>query len=128
VLSNPNSKSFKNDSGSEDIDNKHFDLDANDILINDNNSNNNSENKNQADHLEPETELKNIGKEAKIDIDLEEEEEEEEKFENAVEAKDFNYFKQQCKFDKFVNQLGSSSNKSKDQSLLFNYFGDAQQD
>lgn len=59
----------------------------------------------------------------KNEIEPEEEEEEEEKFENAVEAKDFNYFKSQCKFEKFVNQLGSTSNRSKEQGALFSFFG-----
>ena len=37
--------------------------------------------------------------------DTEEDEEEEDKNENMVEAKDFLYFKKQCKFEKFVHQL-----------------------
>ena len=76
---------------------------------------------------QPEQNTDDKNEEAKIETDQEEEESEDEKFENAVEAKDFNYFKQQCKFERFVNQLGSSSNKSKEQNLLFGYFGDAQQ-
>ena len=69
----------------------------------------------------PEADQKDIDK---LDIeDPEEEEEEEEKFENAVEAKDFNYFKQQCKFEKFVNQLNSKDSLSKEQGALYNMFG-----
>ena len=62
------------------------------------------------------------------DIAIEEEEEEEEKFENAVEAKDFHYFKRQCKFEKFVTQLGSNSHRSKTQSALYSFFGNSLQE
>ena len=60
-------------------------------------------------------EVKDDQEQAKQDVEPEEEEEEEEKFENAVEAKDFQYFKRQCKFERFVNQLGTSKNRSKEQ-------------
>lgn len=79
--------------------------------------------------LDPQKDDENIDKEGekdeenKQDIEPEEEEEEEEKFENAVEAKDFQYFKSQCKFERFVDQLGTNSNKSKNQGALFSYFG-----
>lgn len=65
--------------------------------------------------------------EFKFDLDPEEEEEEEEKFENAVEAQDFQYFKQQCKFEKFVNQLNTKSNFTKEQSALYSMFGSSVQ-
>ena len=55
------------------------------------------------------------------------EEEEEDKNENVVEAKDFMYFKQQWKFEKFVTQL-STDGKGPDalKSILGGYFNDKQ--
>lgn len=70
---------------------------------------------------------KNEEDKSKTDLPAEEEEEEE-KFDNTVEAKDFHYFKRQCKFENFVTQLGSNSHRSKTQSALYSFFGNSLQE
>ena len=81
-----------------------YKLDNDPVIVDHANLENNQQNQPENADLTaiPPEEAKN---EEKFDIDLEEEEEEEEKFENDVEAKDFMYFKQQCKFEKFVSNL-----------------------
>lgn len=86
----------------------------------------------EGDAAETDPNMENLDKteenKNKQDILVEEEEEEEEKFENTVEAKDFHYFKRQCKFENFVTQLGSNSHRSKTQSALLSFFGNSLQE
>lgn len=60
------------------------------------------------------------------DNEVLEDDNEEDKNENLIEAQDFMYFKQQCKFEKFVTQFDNSKGPDALRSFFGGYVNDAQ--